>query len=119
DPVIMKWVRTLRAYNTKDYRQITNSAAASPIENIARFNAFARSVDASVGWNGLTENEKNVPDFVRLAEARDFSVETGHELLDVSLPLEVKEIMAVYEKCHGQQLSAARLISELNVVPER
>jgi hypothetical protein len=119
DPVIMKWVRTLRAYNTKDYRQITNSAATSPIENIARFNAFARFVDVSAGWNRLTENEKKIPDYVRIAETRDFSVETGHELLDVSLPLEVKECMAIYEKCHAQQLAPAGMIRELNVAPER
>ena len=43
----------------------------------------------------------------------------GHELLAASIPLELKEISAVYEAAHQEELARGTLAKALNVLPER
>ena len=64
------------------------------IERIEWFRAFVRSVDTDVTWGKLSDAEKLTPDFARIANEESFSVETGHQLLRVSLPLEYRGIRA-------------------------
>jgi tetratricopeptide (TPR) repeat protein len=117
DLTALEWVRTLRAYVTDDYRALDKLREPSPIENIARFRAFGRSADIDVVWWKLAESEKLTPDFVRIANADSFSVEVGHQLGSLALPLELRESAAVYELARGKKPTAKELIGALNKEP--
>ncbi len=119
DPAVAEWVRALQARNTLDYRPLTGAQNASPVERIEWFNAIGNSVDLDVAWNQLTDAEKQMPDFVRVANGLDYSVQTGHQLLHLTLPLELGEMTTVYEWSEGKKLQQADMVGELNKMPER
>lgn len=112
------WLRVLDAYNTDDYRNISKAEANSPIERIAWFYAYCEAVNVNLAWNKLSHMEKTTPDFDRIALGESTSVETGHELLQFSLALEIKELAAVYQFCRKQELQRDELIHALNELPE-
>jgi len=114
---VTKWVRTLQAVNSADYRPLAEAQSLSPIECIAWFQALVRSVDTDIAWNKLNDNQKLTPDFVRIANEAHYSVETGHQLLRISLPLEFKELANVYQISAGQAASERELIGKLNELP--
>ena len=116
---VARWVRTLQAINTSDYRPLAQTQDLSPIERTAWFLAFARSVDTDVGWTKLTEEEKQAVDFARIANEEDYSVETGHQLLAVSLPLELREIATVYKLSRGRAITKKDPVDALNAMPGR
>jgi len=116
---VARWVRTLQAINSSDYRPLAQAQDLSPIERIAWFLAFVRSVDTDIGWTKLTDEEKQTVDFARIANEADYSVETGHQLLAVSLPLELREIATVYKLSRGRAIAKNDLVGELNAMPGR
>jgi tetratricopeptide (TPR) repeat protein len=59
------------------------------------------------------------PDFVRIANEEGYSVQTGHQLLALSLPLEFREIASVYELSRGQKWKPKEMMAQLNEMPER
>lgn len=118
-PAVDCWIRTLNAYNSGDYRPIADIPNPSILERIAWFRAFSESVDVDVGWEKLTDSEKMIPDFPRIANGENYSVETGHQLLALSLPVEFKEVATVYELARGRQLSPKEMAAKLNEMPER
>jgi hypothetical protein len=119
DETVAQWVRTLQADNTGDYRPLAESKNLSPIERIAWFQAFVRSVDANLAWEKLADDEKLTPDFARIVNEEGYSVGTGHQLLRVSLPLELKEIAAVYKLSQGRDGTQKELAGKLNEMPGR
>jgi hypothetical protein len=119
DEAVAQWVRTLQADNTSDYRPLAESKNLSPIERIAWFQAFVRSVDTDMAWEKLAEDEKSTPDFARIANEASYSVGTGHQLVRVSLPLELKEIATIYKLSQGQAVTQEELAGKLNEMPGR
>jgi hypothetical protein len=119
DAAAAAWTKTLQTYNTTDYRITADQEGATPIERVAWFRAYGISADVDTAWRELNETEKRTPDFVRVAHNDDCSVDTGHELLDLSVPLELNEIGAVYKLSHGENLQKDNLVRELNQMPER
>jgi len=119
DPAVECWVNALQACNTGDYRPLENQPHLSKIGRIAWFRAFSRSVDVDIGWSKLTDDEKAAPDFIRLADEQDYSVETGHELLSSALNAELGEMGAVFQLAHGKELPKGELVARLNEMPDR
>jgi len=114
------WARVLKARNTGDYRRLAELESPTLLERIAWFYAFGRSVDVNLAWNRLDEKWiRQVPDFCRIANTFECSVETGHGLLKFSGPLELQEIGAIYEMASGQKLQREQFVPELNQLPER
>jgi hypothetical protein len=76
-------------------------------------------VDVDVAWAKLDNDDKLIPDFIRIAEESEYSVQTGHELLAAAVPAEFKEITGVYELSKGKTLAKSKLTDELNEMPQR
>lgn len=120
DPHCAAWVRVLKARNTQDYRELNTIETPSPLEKIARFEAFGRSVDIDIVWKDLGKVEvTRLPDYCRIANSTSYSVETGHGLLQLSLALELRDMSAVFELAQGKKLNKDQIIPELNKFPER
>ena len=119
DAAAVPMVRTLRARNTGDYRPLGEASGLSRIERVEWFSAMSDYVAAPLAWPKLSETEQQTIDFVRVANQEGYSVEIGHQLLDVSLPLELKEIQSVYELSRHEKLSQEELVNALNEPPER
>lgn len=114
------WVRSLRARNSWDYRELAKLESPTMIERITWFGTFAMAVDTTIAWNQLTETEVvSVPDFCRIAHAIGPSVQVGHALNQLSLPLEFRDMGVVYQISQGRELSNTQLVKELNRLPER
>jgi hypothetical protein len=111
--------RALRARNTGDYRPLEKMDGLSRIEVVAWFSAFADYVAASMAWPKLSDDQKQTIDFVRAANQESYSVEMGHQLLAVSVPLELQEISSVYSLTHPEKLTKNGLVKALNELPER
>jgi tetratricopeptide (TPR) repeat protein len=112
-------VRSLRALNTGDYRPLDNTVGLSPIECVAWFSAYSGYVSSTLAWPKLSDDQKQTIDFVRAANQEGFSVEMGHQLLDVSVPLELQEISSIYALSHSEKLTKDGLINALNELPGR
>lgn len=112
-------VRALRTRNTGDYRPLGEADGLSRIECIEWFSALSDYVAAPVAWPKLNDSQQQTIDFVRAANQESYSVEIGHQLLRVSIPLELQEINSVYELSHHEKLSRGRLVKTLNELPER
>ncbi len=119
DAAVGAMARTLRALNTGDYRPLEQATDRSPIESAAWFWARAYCTGTPVVWQKLSDEQKRTIDFVRIANLMGYSVEMGHELLAVSIPLELQEISTVYEASHHKELTRGTLANELNALPER
>lgn len=115
---VTSWVRALQARNTGDYRPLDKLDGLSQVECIEWFRALEVSANTDIAWSKLSEVQKKVPDFVRIANENDYSVGVGHELLALSLPLEFHEITSVYELAQHKKLKKENLISALNQMPE-
>ena len=118
DVHVLPWVRALRARNTGDYRPLDKVDGLSRIETVEWFSAWASYVSTSLAWTKLSEDQKKTIDFVREANNAGYSVEIGHQLLAVSLPLEFQEIANVYQLSRNQKLTRKQLASALNELPE-
>lgn len=112
------WKRVLKTINTSDYRPLAEVANATPVERAAWFWSYALSSSVTAAWDRLYKFDLARPDFCRMANSMDYSVSTGHDLLQRSLPLEQKEIEEIYELYHGKKLSGQSYASVLNDPPE-
>jgi len=119
DFVVTSFVRALQTRNTGDYRTLETSGDLSRIESVEWFSARCQFVDAPSAWLKLNDDQKRTIDFVRTAYQVGYSVEMGHQLLAVAIPLELREIGTVYELSQHQKLKKERLINALNELPER
>jgi tetratricopeptide (TPR) repeat protein len=120
DPAVASWVRALQARNTGDYRALGEGKNSTPFERIEWFRALAHSVDPDTAWPKLSETEKQgVSDFCRIANEENYSVEVGHELLQLSIRLEMAEISKVHSLSRRAELTQANAVKALNVLPAR
>jgi tetratricopeptide (TPR) repeat protein len=120
EPDCAVWVRVLKAANTRDYRELANVESPTRLERAAWFGAFSWSVDVDLVWDQLSRSElTDSPIFCRIANAASQSVGTGHSVYRLSIPLELREVGAVYESAHGGKLGEEQLVAELNTLPER
>lgn len=119
EPNVASWSKVLRAFNTGDYRPLEKLPGASRLERQAWFQAYVRSVDTDVAWGRLSPADKRVLDYVRIVEEANFSVETGNEIQELSLPLEINEIASVYNLSQNKKLTSGELTKALNQEPER
>jgi tetratricopeptide (TPR) repeat protein len=118
DAAVAAMVRALRARNTGDFRPLSEVTERSPIESFAWFYAMADYASTPAAWLKLDDEAKQTIDFVRAVNELDYSVEMGHELLRMSVPLELLEIQNVYELSHSDKLSRTNVITALNELPE-
>ncbi len=116
---LASWARALQARNTGDYRPLENINGLSQIEAVEWFHALCLSANKDIAWSKLNDVQERTIDFVRMANEGGYSVSLGHELLELSLPLELDEIRSVYEASHDQKLGRAEFIGALNQMPER
>jgi tetratricopeptide (TPR) repeat protein len=119
DDTLVSWVRGLQARNTSDYRPLDKLDGLSQIECINWFYALDKSANTDLAWSRLSDVQKRMCDFVRIANEGDFSVGAGHELLAVSLPLEFEEISSVYQLSKQEKLKNNDLVEALNQMPDR
>jgi hypothetical protein len=117
DAVVASFVRALRVWNTGDYR-LLEGGGLSRIESIAWFHAIADFTADASAWPKLNDEQKQTIDFVRIAYEEGWSVEMGHQLMAVALPLELQEINSVYELSQHQKLTRDGLVNALNELPE-
>ena len=119
DAAVAPMVRALWTRNTGDYRLLGQMNNLTPVESTEWFCALADYVSDSLAWPKLNDGQQQTIDFVRIANQESFSVEMGHQLLSVSLPLELREIENIYQMTHHERLTRDNLISSLNEMPER
>ena len=119
-PELQAWARALRTRNTHDYRILADVKNLSVLEKVELFRARCQSGDPDTAWQKLDKNERiRGTDYLRIAQAYPFSVETGHGILDASLPLEFQELREVFSLAHSKELSKEKVVETLNVVPEQ
>ena len=116
---VLPMVRALSARNTGDYRPLENMDGLSRVECVEWFSAYAGYVSTTLAWPKLSDDQKQTIDFVRAANQDGYSVQTGHQLLAVSIPLEIQEVNSVYSLSHSGKLTKAGLVKALNELPER
>ncbi|MCX6985386.1 MAG: hypothetical protein NT118_11655 [Lentisphaerae bacterium] len=112
-------VHALRARNTGDYRPLDETKDRSRLESIEWFSAMANHVATPSAWMKLSNEQKKIIDFIRVTNQLDYSVEIGHQLLRVSILLELNEINSIYELSHHEKLMRLELVKVLNELPER
>ena len=111
-------VSALRTRNSGDYQPLTGVTNCSPLETIEWFWAMAEYAGTPLAWPKLSDDQKHSIDFVRIANDAGYSVEIGHELLQVSIPLETNEIRSIYEQAHPNQTLPSDIGKALNYLPE-
>jgi hypothetical protein len=110
-------MNALHARNTGNYLPLEKEEL-SPIERVAWFIARSDNASLPLAWNKLSDQQKQTIDIVRATAEMNTSVEIDHVLLQLSLPLELKEITTVYQlSCH-KEMSAENLVPSLNELPE-
>lgn len=115
---VLPLVRALQARNTGDYRPLDKLDGLSRVEAVEWFSARANYVSTSLAWPKLSDDQKQTIDFVRAANDTGYSVEIGHQLLAVSIPLEMQEIQSVYNMSHPEKLTKETLVPALNEMPD-
>ncbi|HXI69619.1 MAG TPA: hypothetical protein VNN22_04605 [Verrucomicrobiae bacterium] len=118
NPGVLPLVRALQARNTGDYRPLDKLDGLSSVECVEWFSARAGYVTTTLAWPKLNDEQKQTIDFVRAADSLGYSVEIGHQLLAVSIPLEMREIQSVYTMSHPEGLTKTNLVTALNELPD-
>ncbi len=116
---VATWARTLRAYNTLDFRPLDASTNVPGIEQVAWFAAYSGANSRSVAWRKIGEGVAKKPDFCRIGASLGYSVEMGNGMLQIWLPLEMKEIEDVFQQLNGGALKQSDLVDSLNSDPDR
>jgi hypothetical protein len=112
------FIRALRAHATWDFRPLAAAANKTHLEAVECFRAMAHSVSPTVAWGKLDEQEKRNIDFVRTASQFSHSVQVGHELLALLLPLEMREAQSVHALWHGGEPEKMDWAKDFNDAPE-
>ena len=115
---VLPLVRALQARNTGDYRPLDKLDGLSRVEAVAWFSARSDYVSTELSWPKLSDSQRETIDYVRVANQMGYSVEIGHELLAVSIPLEMQEIQSVYTLSHKERLAKENLVKALNEKPD-
>ena len=119
-PTARPWVRALRARNTDDYRVLASTIGPTHLEQIELFRASCRAVDPDPAWEKISDQEKtHVCDYSRIINSKGHTVETGHQLLAVSLAGELAEFAEAYSIAQKRPLKKPEAVKALNQVPER
>lgn len=118
DVAVAAMTRALRARNTGNYLELSEAKDKSAFENIQWFYAMADYLGTTLAWPKLSDEQRQSIDYVRIANDLGYSVQTGHELLEVSVPLEMREIKSIYEEVHPGQTLPANVVNVLNQFPE-
>jgi tetratricopeptide (TPR) repeat protein len=119
DVAVAPFVRALQARNTGDYRPLDAMNGLTQIESTEWFCVMSESVDGAAAWPKLSNEQKQIVDFVRVANQVSHSVEMGHQLLDTAIPLELQEIKTVYESLQHKALTDENMTNALNELPDR
>ncbi|EEF62481.1 tetratricopeptide repeat protein [Pedosphaera parvula] len=120
NPDLAAWSRAIHARNTHDFRPLAAVKDRSLLEQVEHFRAYAISANCNLAWEQLPDNLKiQQPDFCRIVNAREYSVQLGHVMSRLSLPLELREFTEVYQLSKGHALKAAEAITALNQMPGR
>jgi len=113
------WRRALRARITGDYRELQKAQDLTPLERVCFFEAYCRSVDTTAAWDTLpTQAAQGQADFCRIANSQLLSVQLGHVLNELSLPLEITELQQVLTLARGRTNEAEPDVALLNAAPE-
>jgi tetratricopeptide (TPR) repeat protein len=118
DRVAAAWVRVLRAYASRDFRNLTSAEVAPAVERIAWFWAYSSANSRAVAWDRAGEEVARIPDYSRIAAAMGYSVQMGNVMLQTWLPLELGEVAKVYQLSHGRELEKKEVVAALNAAPE-
>jgi tetratricopeptide (TPR) repeat protein len=116
---VVPMIRALRTRTTGDYRTLDKMDGLSRVESVEWFSAWADFVSTPMAWLKLSDDQKQTIDFVRAVNEENYSVEMGHQLLAVSVPLEMREINSVYALSHQEKLPSNDVVKALNELPER
>lgn len=119
DAAIAPIVRALWTRNTGDYRLLGQMNDLTPVESSEWFCSMSDFVNVDLVWSKLSDVQQRTIDFVRIANQEDYSVEMGHQLSEVAVPLELKEIQSVYSHSHHEPLKREQLVKALNEMPDR
>jgi tetratricopeptide (TPR) repeat protein len=118
DVAVVAMARALRARNTGNYLELSDTKDKSAFESIECFHAMADYLGTSLAWPKLSDEQRQSIDYVRIANDIGYSVQIGHELLEVSVPLETREIKSIYEMAHPGQTLPLDMTKVLNEFPE-
>jgi tetratricopeptide (TPR) repeat protein len=119
DPAIAPIVHTLWTRNTGDYRLLGSMDDLTPMESSEWFCSMSDYLKPDMAWPKLSDVQQRTIDFVRIANQNDYSVEMGHQLSTVAVPLEMKEIQSVSALSGHKLASREELLKALNEMPER
>ena len=101
---VATWARALRAMNTLDFRPLDAATNVPGIEQLAWFAAYSGANNRGVAWKSVGRAVEGKPDFCRIVGTLGYDVETGNVLLQIWLPLEIRETSDVYKLMHARGL---------------
>jgi hypothetical protein len=110
-------MNALHAKNTGNFLPL-DKEDITPVERLAWFIARSDNASMEVTWNKLSDQQKQAIDIVRATAEMYKSVEIGHALLQLSLPLEMREITAVFQVACHKEITGENLVPALNELPE-
>lgn len=121
-PPVLAWSRALTAEITGDYRTLEKLDGLSQVECIGWYAALNHSANSDVAWDKLSNSQKTVVDFARIAGEQNYSVELGHVLLEYWLRMEFQELGTIYKLSHGNNIKNVKkdeVVRVLNEMPDR
>lgn len=116
---VLSMIDALKVRNTGDYRIIDKKKSLTEVELIEQFMAFANDVNLPLAWEDLDEQQKTKIDYLRIANQPLMSVEMGHELDRLSIPLEIREIYNIHQLYWHKELDKQQFVNAINVLPDR
>jgi len=116
---VLSMIDALKVRNTGDYRIIDKKKHPSEVESIEKFMAFAYDVNLPLAWDRLDDQKKTTIDYFRIANLPAISVELGHELARMAIPLEFQEICDIYQLYWRKDLGKKHFMDAINFLPDR
>jgi hypothetical protein len=111
---VARLARVIQVRDTGDFRILGRAYPRTRMESVAWFAEMADFVSAEIAWEKLSAEQKQTIDYVRAVQTESYSVQMGHQLLAVAVPLEVQEEKKVYELAEGRKLEDAETTNALN-----
>ena len=119
-PELRPWLMAARLRERKNWRLLTDYAKATPLERVEYFRAYEMAVGSDPAAREMEKRKPAVAaDWTRIILDGDFSVPTGHVFAKVAIPLELKEISAIFPDAVAPKSAegAEKLAQVLNQVP--